>query len=47
MEIHIRSRMYFDLKRVYGSGSESDEDTSDYSDSDDSELEDVVPYAPN
>lgn len=32
--IEGKSRMYFDLKDVYGSGSESDEDTSDYSDSD-------------
>ena len=39
-----RSRMYFDLKECYGSGSESDTESSDYSSSDD-ELE-VIEFKP-
>lgn len=40
-----RSRMYFDLKNSYGTGDESDEDSSGYSDAPDSDIdEDTVAF---
>lgn len=41
--IEGRSRMYFDLKSGYGSGNESDPD-SNYSDTEDSELDEIVTF---
>lgn len=44
--IEGRSSMYFNLKAVYGAALESDEETSGYSDSDDSDSEASVMYKP-